>query len=55
MLQYQSPDLNPAVPIRVELEVLLDFYGKKPSVSLMILICLYISSSYTIGTLCVER
>jgi hypothetical protein len=56
VLQHQVPDLAPAaVPTRPELKVLLDFNDQKPSVSLMILICLDTASSYTIDTPCVER
>lgn len=56
VLQHQIPDLAmPAVPIRPELKMFLDFCNQKPSVSLMILIFLDTASSYTIGTPCVER
>ena len=41
VLQHQAPDLAlAAVPTRPELKILLDLYDQKPSVSLMILMCL---------------
>jgi hypothetical protein len=55
VLQHEIPDFAAAVPARLELEMLLDFYDQKPSVSLMMLIRSCTASSYTIGTPCVER
>jgi hypothetical protein len=55
VLQHESKYFAPAIPIRAELKVLLDSYSKKPRLSLMILMCLGMSSSYTIDTSCVER
>jgi hypothetical protein len=55
VLQHESTDLTLAVPARPKLKMVLDFYAQKPSVSLMILMCLGMASSYTIGTPCVER
>jgi len=37
VLQHESAYLALAVPVPAELEMLLDFYGKKPRFSLMIL------------------
>jgi len=55
VLQREIPDFTAVVPARLELEMLLDFYDQKPSVSLMMLIRSCTASSYTIGTPCVER
>jgi len=55
VLLDQIADLPLAPPPRRKLEVLLDFYCKKARLSLIILMCLYMPSSYPIGTQCVER
>jgi hypothetical protein len=48
VLQDQMANFTPAVPVRSEREMLLDFYCKKPRFSLIILI-LGMSSLYSIG------
>jgi hypothetical protein len=48
ILLYQNTHLAFAVPIGVELEMLLDFYDDKPRFSLMILMLLNTSLSYPI-------
>jgi hypothetical protein len=55
VLQHESKHFVRAVPTRAELETSLDSYGKKAKLSLMMLIGFDISSSYTIGTPCVDR
>jgi hypothetical protein len=55
VLQHEIPDFAATVPARLELKMLLDFYGQKPSVSLMMLKGNCTASSYTIGAPCVER
>ena len=50
VLQHESAYFALAVPARAELEMLLDFYGQKPRVSLMILICIGMPPSYQIDT-----
>jgi hypothetical protein len=55
VLQHEIPDFAAAVPARLELKTFLDFYDQKPSVSLMMLIGDCTTSSYTMGTPCVER
>jgi hypothetical protein len=55
VLEHESSYLASAVPARAKLKMLLDSYGKKPRLSLMILMCFGMSSSYTIDTIFVDR
>jgi hypothetical protein len=51
VIQYDRAHLAPAVPLRDGLEALLDFYEKKPRVSLTMLILLFsMLSSYQPAT-----
>jgi hypothetical protein len=55
VLQHEIAYFAFAVPIPAKLEMFLDSYSKKARFSLMILMCLGMSSSYPIDTPCVER
>jgi hypothetical protein len=48
VLQNQIASLASAIPVRAKLEMRLDLYRKKPSVSLMMLMCLSMSPFYSI-------
>jgi hypothetical protein len=50
ILQYQVANVAAVVPVGPELEMLLDFYCKKPKLSLMILMELGMPLSYSIDT-----
>ena len=50
VLQDQSGNLIPAIPLRTKLEILRDLDCKKPKLSLRIVICCRTSSSYPSGT-----
>ncbi|MBT7701779.1 MAG: hypothetical protein HN700_15940 [Verrucomicrobia bacterium] len=48
VLQNKIANLAIAIPSRTKLKMLLDLYGKKPSVSLIMLMCLDIATFYSI-------